>query len=94
MSPELINGRVYSQASDLWSAGVVLYILLSGKMPFYGNSPVQTKQRIRDCDYSLTKPVWDEVSDSAKDLVRKLIEVVRLTILPLYNNISYIQVHT
>lgn len=43
-------------------------------MPFYGNSPEQTKSRIRAASYSLSKPVWDEVSDSAQDLIRKLME--------------------
>ena len=38
-------------------------------MPFYGNSPEQTKSRIRAASYSLSKPVWDEVSDSAQDLI-------------------------
>ena len=59
----------------MWSAGVVLYILLSGYPPFYDDSEPALFDKIRRGDYSFDDPVWDTISDGAKDLVKSLLVV-------------------
>ena len=58
----------------MWSLGVILYILLCGSPPFYGNTEVDTLNMVRKAKYSLEGSTWEYVSESAKDLIRKLME--------------------
>ena len=80
LSPEVLSG-VYDESCDLWSCGVILYILLSGMPPFPGNSDSQIMERIQLGKYSLDEGIWKSVSDPAKDLIRKLLcpVTIRLT---------------
>ncbi|KAL0043658.1 hypothetical protein WJX79_011123 [Trebouxia sp. C0005] len=76
VAPEVIQGTpglIYSPAVDLWSAGVVLFILLGGYPPFYDESEPALFDQIRKGKFSFDDPVWDAVSDSAKSLVRELL---------------------
>jgi serine/threonine protein kinase len=60
--------------SDCWSMGVLLCLLLGGRLPFTG--PTKTVyERIVVADYSLEMGAWSRISESAKDLVRKLLVV-------------------
>ena len=56
-------GLIYSPAVDLWSAGVVLFILLGGYPPFYDESEPALFEQIRKGKFSFDDPVWDAVSD-------------------------------
>ncbi|KAI6205715.1 hypothetical protein M3Y94_00823800 [Aphelenchoides besseyi] len=72
MSPEIVSGQEYGCEVDLWSAGILLCILLTGRPPF--NGPIeQLYKRIEIADFSLESGIWPRVSDAAKDLVRKLL---------------------
>lgn len=51
MSPEMLAHN-YDQRCDIWSAGVILYMLLSGTPPFYGETEREIMQRIKSLDYS------------------------------------------
>ena len=73
MSPELILLGHCSKATDVFAAGVVLYILLCGHPPFHSKSNREVLERTCRGQYSMTGPVWDEVSENAKDLVRKML---------------------
>lgn len=84
MAPEVVGQR-YSQRADLWSAGVLLYQLLSGRLPFVDeeagergpNAPPNTKNVFRSILFAkldLESQPWDAVSPAAKDLVAKLLE--------------------
>jgi calcium/calmodulin-dependent protein kinase I len=76
VSPEMLNtakGNAYTSAVDLWALGVILYILLCGFPPFYASSTVLLYQLIRDGEYDFPAPYWNDISKSAKDLVRKLL---------------------
>ncbi|KAL4525098.1 hypothetical protein Ndes2526B_g07276 [Nannochloris sp. 'desiccata'] len=75
MAPEVIRRQKYSLAIDCWSLGVLLYILLSGCMPFSGIDDVAIESAIEKGEYSLTGKSWDEVSDEAKDLVKSLLKM-------------------
>lgn len=73
--PEAVRKRVdeYNKSMDMLSAGVVLYLLLSGEAPFYSYNSATISQNIQNGQFYLTGEHWDEVSDEAKDLVSKLL---------------------
>ena len=75
MSPELILAGVSSAATDVWAAGVVLYILLCGHPPFQSKSNREILERSARGQFSLEGKEWESVSESAKDLVRKMLTV-------------------
>lgn len=60
----------YDQKCDLWSCGVILYILLCGYPPFNGASDKQIIQAVLAGKYSIDEPEWADVSKEAKDLVK------------------------
>ncbi|KAJ8277475.1 hypothetical protein GJAV_G00075560 [Gymnothorax javanicus] len=73
-APEILRGNAYGSEVDMWSVGVILYILLCGFEPFFDPRGDQYMySRILNCDYEFVSPWWDEVSLNAKDLVSKLI---------------------
>ncbi|KAM3875682.1 calcium/calmodulin-dependent protein kinase type IV [Diretmus argenteus] len=73
-APEILRGNAYGPEVDMWSVGVILYILLCGFEPFFDARGDQYMySRILNCDYEFVSPWWDEVSLNAKDLVSKLI---------------------
>lgn len=73
-APEVLMGKKYDTKIDMWAVGVIAYILLCGFEPFYDERGDQAMfQRILKCDYEFVAPWWDDVSENAKDLVRKLI---------------------
>ncbi|XP_074834676.1 calcium/calmodulin-dependent protein kinase type IV-like isoform X2 [Carettochelys insculpta] len=74
IAPEILHGRPYGPEVDMWSVGVITYILLCGFEPFFDPRGDQYMySRILNCDYEFVSPWWDEVSLNAKDLVQKLI---------------------
>ncbi|KAG2466890.1 KCC4 kinase, partial [Polypterus senegalus] len=73
-TPEILRGCAYGPEVDMWSVGVITYILLCGFEPFYDERGDQYMfKRILNCDYDFVSPWWDDVSLNAKDLVKKLI---------------------
>jgi len=73
-APEILTGSKYDPSVDMWSIGVITYILLSGYEPFYSEQGEQDMfKRILKCDYEFHAPWWDEISENAKDLVKKLL---------------------
>nr|XP_020862652.1 calcium/calmodulin-dependent protein kinase type IV [Phascolarctos cinereus] len=73
-APEILRGCAYGPEVDMWSLGVITYILLCGFEPFYDERGDQYMfKRILNCHYRFVSPWWDDVSLNAKDLVRKLI---------------------
>jgi len=82
-APEILSQEIYDSAVDLWSLGVILYILLSGYEPFWDEAgDPAIIRRIVNADYSFDTSEWEFISDSGKDLVRRLLvrdPVQRLT---------------
>lgn len=72
IAPEVLK-KNYDQKCDLWSCGVILYILLCGYPPFNGASDKQIIQAVLLGRYTIDEPEWTDVSDDAKDLVKKLL---------------------
>ncbi|XP_048187116.1 calcium/calmodulin-dependent protein kinase type IV [Perognathus longimembris pacificus] len=73
-APEILRCCAYGPEVDMWSVGIITYILLCGFEPFYDERGDQFMfRRILNCEYYFISPWWDEVSLNAKDLVRKLI---------------------
>ncbi|KAF3834753.1 hypothetical protein F7725_027311 [Dissostichus mawsoni] len=69
VSPEILRGNAYGPEVDMWSVGVILYILLCGFEPFFDPRGDQYMySRILNCDYEFVSPWWDDVSLNAKDL--------------------------
>jgi calcium-dependent protein kinase len=75
VSPESLNKREYTQASDVWSMGVVLYILLCGYPPFYGNNNTETFQAIKRGKFEFHTKYWGHVSAEAKALVLRMLQM-------------------
>lgn len=65
--------KSYNEKCDIWSMGVVFYILLSGTPPFNGDNDRQIMERVMAGNFKLTIPTFKNVSESAKDLIRKML---------------------
>ena len=72
LAPEVLN-KSYNHKCDLWSCGVILYIMFTGKPPFNSLDDLEVMQLIKIGKYSMEGETWDTVSDEGKDLVRKLL---------------------
>ena len=72
ISPEVLAGN-YGVECDLWSAGCILYILLCGYPPFYGDDDQEILQMVQRGKFDFDGEEWDEISKEAKDLIKKLI---------------------
>jgi serine/threonine protein kinase len=76
VAPEILKNKGYdSGAVDLWSVGVILYILLCGFPPFYEEELPALFDQILHARYDFPTPWWDNISKEAKDLVTKLLEL-------------------
>ncbi len=72
-SPEVVD-NLYDEKCDEWSCGVLMYILLGGIPPFYGDTEEEIFDKIKKCEYDFSPPPFKNVSKNCKDLIRKLLE--------------------
>lgn len=75
VAPEVLKSEPYGKEVDMWSLGVILYILLCGFPPFYHESTAALYKQIKKGQYEFPDPYWSEISKEAKDLVSKLLTV-------------------
>ena len=74
MSPEVVAGDYAVPESDLWSLGVMLFMMVSGGLsPFWAGNDLKTEARVLVGDFRLDLPHFQTVSSEAKDLISKLI---------------------
>jgi len=73
MAPEMIKHLEYDCKVDMWSLGVVSYIMLCGSFAFDAEDEIELYQDIMDMRYEFRSPDWDHVSDDAKDFVSSLL---------------------
>jgi len=72
MSPEVING-CYTKSCDIWSIGIVTYILLAGYPPFNGSNDDEIYNATRRCNLIFERKVWGGLSHMSRDFVRRLL---------------------
>lgn len=72
MAPEVIT-KNYSNSCDMWSAGVILYVMLSGYPPYDGDTQEEIFQAVLNSQVEFDDSVWEDVSDEAKDLIMQLL---------------------
>ena len=72
VAPEVIQKK-YNEKCDLWSCGVIMYVLLSRKPPFAGENTDEILEKIKKGEYDLESHPFDTISASAKDLIQKLL---------------------
>ncbi|PKA64033.1 Calcium-dependent protein kinase 1 [Apostasia shenzhenica] len=72
VAPEVL-GKHYGQEADVWSAGVMIYILLSGVPPFWDETEQGIFDQVLKGDLDFSTEPWPSISESAKDLVRKML---------------------
>mmetsp|Transcript_3989 Transcript_3989/g.4621 ORF Transcript_3989/g.4621 Transcript_3989/m.4621 type:complete len:567 (-) Transcript_3989:194-1894(-) len=74
MAPQVLQG-VYTSRADLWSCGVIAYILLSSLKPFRHKNRKYVIHKIMMCDYNFRGERWKHISDQAKEFVCELIKL-------------------
>ncbi|XP_030638336.1 death-associated protein kinase 2-like [Chanos chanos] len=73
IAPEVVNYEPLSVATDMWSIGVITYILLSGMSPFQGDSDEETLRNIVTMNYEFEDHYFNQTSAMAKDFIEKLL---------------------
>jgi len=72
IAPEVLN-KNYNNKCDIWSCGVITYILLSGQPPFNGTTDQEIMKKVREGQFSFEDRVWQTISENAKSFIRLLL---------------------
>lgn len=72
IAPEVIKGS-YDEKCDIWSCGVLMYMMLSGLPPFYGTNRKEVMAKISQGKFSFKSKIWTLISKEAKDLIEKML---------------------
>ena len=72
IAPEVIK-KSYDKKCDIWSLGVIMFMLLSGNPPFDGANDMEIMNKVLKGEYSLKTKEWELISNEAKDLIAKLL---------------------
>jgi len=75
VAPEVLSGEVYDKEVDIWSIGVITYVLLCGFPPFFGETQKELFENILSGNYDFPNPEWAGVSDDAKNFIKKMLVV-------------------
>ncbi|XP_073350763.1 myosin light chain kinase, smooth muscle [Pagrus major] len=73
VAPEVISYEPVCLATDMWSIGVICYILLSGESPFQGNSDTETLALVTAAQWEFDEESFDEITDEAKNFISSLL---------------------
>ncbi|XP_038591011.1 myosin light chain kinase, smooth muscle-like isoform X2 [Micropterus salmoides] len=74
VAPEVINYEPVGLETDMWSIGVICFILLSGESPFQGNSDAETLALVTAARYEFDEESFEDISDQAKDFISSLLK--------------------
>uniref|UniRef100_A0A3Q3SHW2 Myosin light chain kinase, smooth muscle-like n=1 Tax=Mastacembelus armatus TaxID=205130 RepID=A0A3Q3SHW2_9TELE len=74
VAPEVINYEPVGLETDMWSLGVICFILLSGESPFQGNSDAETFALVTAAHYEFDEDSFEDISDQAKDFISSLLK--------------------
>merc|ERR1719181_1311776 len=74
VAPQVLAGK-YGKESDLWSLGVIMYVVLCGYPPFYGETDADVLAKVRLGNFSFNAADWKSVSEDAKNLIRMLLKM-------------------
>jgi len=72
VAPEIVRGERYSTPVDCWAAGVLMYMALSARPPFWAKTDVEVLKRVGKGEYSTSGGVWERISKEAKEIVSRL----------------------
>lgn len=72
MAPEMMLSE-HNNKCDLWSIGVIAYFLLSGDMPFYGDTAEELTACVVKGEYDYDSELWQDVSEDARDFIDALL---------------------
>lgn len=75
VAPDVLAGKPYSTPADIWSAGVLIYMMLSATPPFSGNSDAEVLRKVRNGAYSLIGDPWDSMSEAPKQMISSMMTV-------------------
>ncbi|OQR87075.1 calcium/calmodulin-dependent protein kinase [Achlya hypogyna] len=73
VAPEVLLGKPYGASVDVWSIGVITYILLCGYPPFHDENRPKLFAQIKEGAFHFHEPYWDDISETAKDLIRQML---------------------
>ena len=73
IAPEVLK-KNYNKKCDIWSAGIILYVMLLGKLPFHGKNTEELLNNISKGVYKKSGTEWDSISSNAKDLIINMLE--------------------
>ncbi|GAB6029508.1 hypothetical protein CHUAL_005262 [Chamberlinius hualienensis] len=73
VAPEVVNFEQIGYGTDMWSVGVICYVLLSGLSPFMGDTDVQTMANVTMAEFDFDDESFDKISEDGKDFIRKLL---------------------
>ncbi|DAZ99078.1 TPA: hypothetical protein N0F65_008383 [Lagenidium giganteum] len=73
VAPEILLSKPYGKQVDIWSIGVITYILLCGYPPFHDDNQAMLFRKIKSGKFQFDAPYWDNVSEDAKDLIKKML---------------------
>jgi len=74
VAPQVLVGK-YDHLSDLWSCGVIMYVMLCGYPPFFGETDAEVLSKVRLGNFSFNAADWKNISEDAKTLIRMLLKM-------------------